>query len=594
MRDLLEELKRRGVIRVAAAYTVAAWLIIQVAGEILPTFNAPLWVNQTIILVLLAGLPVAALLSWFFDLSPDGIKKAQESSPKEKVRLRARDYFYSGLVIVLLAIINYQQFGPRNSQLVSDPTSNLTIAVMPFEDLSDNPDQAWLASGMTESLVDALNRIQGIRVAGLQSAGILQQQEADLMTIGDQLDVGSVVYASVQRTDNELRVIARWLNVSDEATLWSARFDRNLEDVFEVQQEISAGIAEQIRQELAIDQPLIRAIENERYAVDDIRLWELWRRSLELRENAPRSREAAEEAISLCQQSVALDPSFAPGYACLSNLHLGSESTRPDFEAALEYAKQALALDPLNVVAQTSVARVESRYLRLHTAEERLRTMIQLEPSNGVLRANYMFVLQSLGRFEEAIEHARMGVVLEPLLPSTRSSLGQAYLIAGRFEEALETLNEAFEIGEPTRNTWALLSMAYQRLEIEEEALEAYIQQFPNTLDPDILESAVSALRQGFEEGGTEGAMLALAEQSVESGSCPAVFFSLAGDRERTFQCMEQDLDGWTSDIWRLVASASMATFRDDPRFQAFIQQANERILAAEEAGPLVPIPQIN
>ena len=181
MGNLFQELKRRKVFRVAAVYAVVAWLIIQVAGEILPTFDAPQWVSQSIILVLFLGLPIAVVLAWAFDITPEGIQQTKAPPPGESTALRKRDYVFSTLVLLLIGVVVVQQVGiyselrgDAGRETLADSTINLAepvpgfsgraaIAVLPFLNLSNDPDQEYFADGLTEDLITALQSLQSFR-----------------------------------------------------------------------------------------------------------------------------------------------------------------------------------------------------------------------------------------------------------------------------------------------------------------------------------------------------------------------------------------------------------------------------------------------
>jgi|GEM_PF-2844994 len=474
--------------------------------------------------------------------------------------------------------LEYESAGPTATILQEqDPKY---FAVMPFEDLSPDQDQAWLASGMTESLIDSLNRIQGLRVAGLQSASLLHNNDAGLAEIGQTLGVGSVVYGSIQRVDEDLRVMIRWEDIGEQISIWSTRFERPFDDVFAVQREISAGIAEAIRQELGVDQPLIRSMEFSRYEFDNVRLWEMWRRSEELWLRAPTDENARLESEELCQRATRIDPEFAPGYACLGWL-------AKDQKEAVDYARRALEIDPMNVDAHRVVAKAEIEALKLHSAERRLGALISSYPFHGSLRSQYVHVLQALGRIDEATDQARQSVALEPLIAPPRTRLGQSLLMSGQNAEALAQLEHAMALHQPSASLLAIIAHAYERAGREEDAVDALLKHFQIAYPEN--DRIQTLIKQGFSEGGYRGAWAKFTDYTNQQGFCNPTYNAMAGNREIMFECLDQRFERLAT--WNLVASLSFSEHRNEQQFQELIQQRERQIRKSEELGLLVPLP---
>ena len=288
----------------------------------------------------------------------------------------------------------------------------VAIAVLPFDDLSPGSDQAWLANGMAEALIDSLSRIDALRIPGRRSTTRLKSEGADVRRIGDRLQVGTVLDGSVQLFGERLIVVAQWIRVADETLLWSRRFEVVLDDVFDVQQEISVNIAERIRTDLGIEDAQDWLLE-ERYRVGDIRAWELVRRASDLIWTG--EDEDKLEAIRLLSRAIEIEPNYPTPHAMLARVYAlstASQSAAADLQRA---ANRALELDPMNATAHWALAMQSVANWEFEAAEARLKTAIAANPSDNSLAFPYTDLLWSTGRLQEALAEAQRVVNLEPL-----------------------------------------------------------------------------------------------------------------------------------------------------------------------------------
>lgn len=253
MSHILQELKRRKVFRVAGVYAVAAWLSIQVIATVLPTFNVPQWVNQTLILLIILGFPVTMLLTWAFDITAEGIQKTEPAAAGQLQALRKRDYVFAVSLLVLVGVVGAQQLGMfngNNEPDVSTVSAEKSVAVLPFVAMSSGPDDGYFADGLTEELLNVLAQFPDLKVPGRTSSFYYKGQNQDLRAIGQALGVAHILEGSVRRSAATLRITAQLVDAETGFHLWSGTFDRSSEDIFDIQDEIAGAVTDALRVQL--------------------------------------------------------------------------------------------------------------------------------------------------------------------------------------------------------------------------------------------------------------------------------------------------------------------------------------------------------
>ena len=285
LRGFLSEIRRRNVHRVALGYLAVGWLITEIMSAVLPAFDAPDWVGRAILLVFLFGLPVALWFSWEFELTTDGVKRSYEVNAVDSIAPitgRKLDFIIIGIlaVAVVLLVVDRVDFDTETDAV---PRSNFgksieSIAVLPFKDFSADGDQQHLAEGLADTLLHMLAQIRDLRVAARTSSFSFRNKEADILTIGRQLGVGAILEGSVQRSGEELRIIAQLVRVSDQMHLWSRTFDRPAGDIFAIQDEIAREVVAVLRPEYQRDTDELMSVRTSILAYEHfLRGSHLWR-----------------------------------------------------------------------------------------------------------------------------------------------------------------------------------------------------------------------------------------------------------------------------------------------------------------------------
>jgi TolB-like protein/Tfp pilus assembly protein PilF len=346
--SFIEELKRRNVIKVAIAYVIVAWLLLQVADVVLPTFDSPVWVMQAFTFLLILSFPLALLFAWAFELTPEGVKREKNVDPAESIaHITGRKLDFVIIAVLVLAVVTLVV--DRYSALptsVSQQVVEKSIAVLPFVNMSDDADNEYFSDGISEEILNSLAKVKDLKVAGRTSSFAFKGRNEDLRTIGEALGVSHILEGSVRKAGTKVRITAQLVQADDGYHLWSETYDRELTDIFAIQDEIATEILDQLKAQL---------LDNERQGLvsqrTDSEVYDLY--LLARQRLAGRTPQFIESAVELLDQAIAKDPAYAPAYAQrgIAEMFLADDSygTIPRAEAYAQgkrYVDTALELNP--------------------------------------------------------------------------------------------------------------------------------------------------------------------------------------------------------------------------------------------------------
>lgn len=452
------ELRRRNVIRVAGLYLVGAWLLVQIAETLLPIFKTPDWVLQSLVVLLALGFVPALVLAWVFEMTPQGLRRESEfERPASAVDHTARKLDIA--VIVLLVAVGAMMLwgragsGPRpESQMAADASGAVaggepapvsveapmrSIAVLAFDDLSAEQDQAYFAEGVSEELLNVLARIDGLKVAARTSSFKFKDGDADIGEIGRALGVDAVLEGSVRKSGDQMRITAQLIKVSDGFHLWSESYDREVDNIFAVQDEIATAIVDALKLQLDIEEETAGRTTN-------VAAYDLYLRGRQ--EGRQPTREGLRKAIDLYEQALALDDDFAAAYGGIAEAWVwledyGGFRATEAFPQAEQAARRALELDPQSAEAKTSMAMVYDRYYNdQQRATALFEDILATNPNHVVAYNLYADSLLDIGEPRRAVEVQRSAVELDPLSFFYRARLAGRLITNQRLEEAEQVL----------------------------------------------------------------------------------------------------------------------------------------------------------
>jgi TolB-like protein/lipoprotein NlpI len=492
---LFAELKRRNVFRVGAAYVVAAWLLIQVAETIFPLFGYGDTPARIVVLVLAVGFIPALIFAWAFELTPEGLKKESEVDRSQSITPHTAKKLDRVIMVVLALALGYfafdkfvldpQRESAKDEQVAGqveearqagrtealvESYGDKSIAVLPFVNMSSDAEQEYLSDGISEELLNLLAKIPELRVISRSSAFSFKGKDIAIPEIARQLNVAHILEGSVRKSGNALRITAQLIEARSDTHLWSETWDRPLDDIFAIQDEIAAMVVDQLKVTLLGETLHVQETDPEAYALY------LQARHLGRQITA----EALEQSIALYQQVLAIDPDFAAAWDGLANNYInqsykGLLSSEEGYTRAREAANKALAVDPEYAPAHARLGWIAMAYDNdLAQSARHLEHALQLDPNNTGIIGNAAVLLRVLGRLDEAIALEEHVIAQDPVNPVGYDNLGGSYDLAGRWDDAIASRETVLRLspGHIGAHYWIGMALLFKGK--AEAALEAF------------------------------------------------------------------------------------------------------------------------
>ncbi|WP_420434196.1 hypothetical protein [Hyphobacterium sp.] len=457
MTNFLSELRRRNVFRVAAAYLVVGWLVMQVAATVGDAAGLPGWADSLALILLVTAFPIVMFIAWAFELTPDGLKKTEAASEATGFKpLGPSDYVLIAAMLVVLGVAGMQSFGGRASPAgpalqsrMGDDTTGMvldsSIAVLPFADLSPDGDQAYFGDGIAEEILNVLTRVDGLHVASRTSAFQFRGDALGIPAIARELNVRHIVEGSVRKAGDTLRITAQLIDANGDHHLWSDTFDRPLtaENIFAIQDEIATEIVHALSEALGMDAPDI-VVEA---GTENLDAYELFLRGQAIFHT--RSFDNIPEGIRLMETAVAADPEFARAWAMLAAITSVAESwlgpvDGRDFTAEAEAAaNRATALNPQLALPYSIRGLIAQRQGRWADAIDQGDQAIALDPASANSRYFRGVTWMRVGFFDQAADDLEACLERDPDYEICRSHLAFAELFRGNTDRAIRLYEES-------------------------------------------------------------------------------------------------------------------------------------------------------
>jgi TolB-like protein/Tfp pilus assembly protein PilF len=568
IRGFVAELRRRKVFRVATFYAIAGFAVAQAADVVMPGLQLPDWSVTLVLVLLILGFPIAIALAWAFDVTPDGVVR----TPGRKKRGRTEG----------------GEPGPDGAAAAAPIRS---IAVLPFADMSPDGDNEYFADGLAEELLNALARLDGLRVPARTSSFAFKGRNVDIREIGRTLGVDAVLEGSIRKAGDRLRITAQLIDVDDGFHRWSQTFDRELSGVFEIQEEIAGSILGALG--LAPprgDDPLVCGMDT------DVEAYDLFFRGLHDFHTFMHGYGEARlrEALSRFEEAVIKDPDCAPAHVwhAVASVHLADDflSPREVYPRARLSAERALELDPRLAEAHAVQGAIKLFYdWDLVGAERALKRSLELSANSVLARTYYGLMLSAVGRHEEAADQARLAVDIDPLSPLAAWGLGWALLRAGDFGAL--TRHARARLEHDPDDAVATLQLGIGLLEMG-EVEDGLARIRTATALADEHQIYLAALGNAAARAGRADEARALAarlEERTASAYVPASEVAYPyvglGDFDAAFRWLERAVVERDAMLIFLEVEPVFAPLRADPRFDVICRTVGLRRYAA----PLAP-----
>ena len=456
--NFFSELKRRNVYKVAVAYAVIAWLLIQAGSILFPTFEAPGWVMKVFVAVVAAGFPIALVIAWAFEMTPEGMKRTEDLSPNEFIPSWSRRKFAALIVTVAFAaaallVFQFIRAKSSSSMIAKSPAVMAkSIAVLPFENLSRDPDNAFFADGIQDEILSTLGKINDLRVISRTSTAKYKSRPDNLRQVAAELGAATILEGSVQRATDRVRVIVQLIDAATDAHLWSDTYDRELKDIFSVQSKIAQKIATSLKTKLSADdrQSLGQLPTQSAEAYELYLKAGYFVRQVDAGNGDPAH--AIPQAIALYQEAIAKDSGFALAYARMSHAHswahwFSVDDSPERVQLAEEAARKAMALNPQ--LAETHLA---AGYVAYWGRRDYATAMAEFEFARKILPndAEVAIAIGSIhrrrGEWEAAVKEFSRAAAFDPRNPNIPESIAYSFAPSRRYGEALGYLERALAV----------------------------------------------------------------------------------------------------------------------------------------------------
>ena len=591
--NFFSELKRRNVYKVAITYAVVAWLLIQAASILLPTFEAPAWVMKAFVVFLALGFGLVVFISWAFEATPQGLKRTENVPPDVAAALPTWSRRKFATFIVAVAVIaaallafNLLRTKPNTPPTTGSPITNKSVAVLAFANLSDDKGSEYFSDGISEELLTVLQKIPGLHVAARTSAFYFKGKNATAQEIGQKLGVAHLVEGSVRKAGDVVRIAARLTRTDTGEQLWSENFTRNLKDVFAVQTELAQTIVGQLSGQLtggtanpeakAAIQAQVQAAEKGGTKNVDAHQHYLQGRFYASRH----SEKSAGEALVEYKRAVELDPGFALAWAGLAETHLwfckfSTAGGLAAFDATLararESAARALALEPNLPEALRARADIQLNFdFDWKGAGETLRTALALAPADPALLDDAGALAVAKGDTARGIALYREAVALDPVNPLARSYLASTLALAGQFAEAQVEFPRVVELSPAAPNAHAGLGVAF--------LLQGKFEEAATAAKDDAAEWArllVVAMARWSQKRipESDAALARLIETSADTAAYQITeVYTYREEKDRAFEWLERARRQRDSGLVGLRSDPFLRRLEGDPRWTAFVR----------------------
>src|SRR5438094_6243873 len=572
------ELKRRNVYKVAVAYAVVGWLLIQVATQVFPFLEISNWAIRLVIFVTALGFPVALIIAWAFELTPEGVKRTEAADA-------ARQHSRGGVWIAVVVIAATLSLGlfflggytagtstPRSSEPATASNLQKSIAVLPLVNTSGDPSNEYFSDGLSEELIAVLAKIPDLKVIGRSSAFLFKGKSGDSGAIGQKLGVAHLIEGSVRKQGERVRIVAELINANDGRSIWSETYDRELKDVFAVQEEIAKAVAEQMKVKLLGEKTRSDAVpSNQNPAAHNAVLQSDFYFQQQ-------TAESIQKAISFSQEAVRLDPNYALAYAKLAQAwrqygaSFTTDNTEKAYEEARVAAEKAASLAPDLVEVRKAIGWIAmTPALDFKAAEREFRRALELAPGDAGAKNALSYSLMAQGRVAEAEQTCREAILLDPLVTILWYNLGRLAVAAGRYQDAEEAFRKGLEIQPHAARFYTYLAT----LDILQKNPTAALQQAQ--LEPDDFwrEYALTLVQQTQpDRAAADTALKNFSSKYATNGAYQiAVIHALRKQPDEMFRWLDNAYATHDSGLTQLVITPFAFEYRDYPRFVALSQK---------------------
>ena len=464
--NFFSELKRRNVYKVAVAYVVVSWLVLQAASLLLATFEAPTWAMKTFVVAVALGFPIAMVLSWAFEITPEGIKRAEDVDRSKSIGKKTGRKLVACTVVlaIVAAALFVFQFIRARATTSEAAILGKSIAVLPFDNLSEDKANAYFATGIQDEILARLAKIADLKVISRTSTLQYKSKPANLSEIAKQLGVAHVLEGSVQKAGDQVRVNVQLINAMNDAHVWAEIYDRKLTDIFAVESEIAQSVTQSLQAKLTGSEEQALAIK----PTNNQEAYDAYLRGLASEGQSLHSVYAVQNAVDFYEQAVRLDPNFALAWGKLSRANsIVYASPNDPTDSRREAAKRALdmaqKLQPDSPETQLALAYYQTAALRDYELGKTTFLQVgKMLPGSSEIPVSLAYIARRQGRWDEAVAFLEKALVMDPRNAELLVDAAYNYSTLRRFESALKLFDRALDILPNDPSVMAFKAAVYQ------------------------------------------------------------------------------------------------------------------------------------
>jgi adenylate cyclase len=593
-RSLFAELRRRNVFKAGAAYLALGWVVVQITATLVPALNLPSTLVPIVTWIGVIGFPFVIMFSWIYELTPEGLKRESEvdrSASITHITSRRLDYIGISLLVLAIGLFAFDRFVPRRVEpaaasreaatpavsSASTPSAvsaapaatDNSIAVLPFVNMSDEKSNEFFSDGISEELLNLLAKIPQLQVTARTSSFAFKGEKIGIAEVARQLHVAHVLEGSVRKAGNTVRITAQLINAATDTHLWSETYDRKLDDIFAVQDEIAADVVKQLKITLLGAAPKVRTTDPEAYA--------LYLQAVQL--GRQQTAEAFQQSDALYRKVLAIDPRYAPAWAAWAEnfyekANRGLLSNKEGYAQASEAATKALAIDPDYAPAHARLGYIANSDNDLAGAAEHLKRALVLDPADPDVLRNCASLLQSLGRLDEGLALEEAVVRRDPVNVSARTNLGYYQRMAGRLDAAIASFRTVLSLT-PGRGTAHYLLGTALLLKGDAQGALAEIEQ--ETSEIWKMEGLPMAYHALARKADSDAALAALIAKNEKDGpSNIASVYAFRGEGDKAFEWLDKAAEYGDPGLADIVTENLFDKIHADPRWLAFLRKVGK------------------
>jgi len=571
-RSLLGELKRRNVFKAAVLYVGIVWALSQGAAQLLPVFDVPNWGVRWFIVAAVIGFPFWIVFAWFFELTPEGLKLERDVTLAESITRetgRKLDFWIIGVLSVAVVLLVTDRFVLHHgvNEEAAVPIAQHSIAVLPFVNMSSEKEQEYFSEGISEELLDLLAKIPQLQVTARTSSFAFKGKEIGIPEIARTLHVAHVLEGSVRKAGNSVRITAQLIKAGTDTQVWSQTYDRKLDDIFAIQEEIAADVVKQLKVTLLGAAPKARTTDPKAYA--------LYLQARQIGQQG--TPDAYKQSDALFQQALAIDPRYAPAWVGLSTnfiyeVSIAMLSSQDAYTRARDASERALAVDqdyaPTHGILGLIAMFGDSN---LAGAAHHFERALKLDPTDPAVLSYAALLLRGLGRLDEALALDEAVVLRDPVNVSALFNLARYQRMAGRLDAAIASFRTVLSLSPGRGGAHAELGFA---LLLKGDAPEALAEMEQETSEAWKMIGLPLAYHAVGRKADSDAALAALIAKFAKDAPYNIAYdYAFCANKDKAFEWLDKAVEYQDPGIPGTVTENLFDSLHSDPRWLPFLRK---------------------